>query len=297
MSKKILVTGASGQFGQWVLRHLTETLEVPAERIAAASRDTARLKDWAARGISVRALDFEAPETFGSALADVDRALLISTDAIDRPGRRLAQHQSAIAAMEAAGVGHVVYTSAPKPEASPLLIAADHAGTEQALAASAVPGWTILRNHWYFENLFSWLPSAIASGKWYAADDGAPSADIARSDLALAAATVLAGDEGGRKTYTLSGSQALTKAEMAATVSTAIGKPISVVEVPLEMLIQGMVQAGLPEPVARILASFDTNTAAGRVAEVTGDFRAITGREPKTFAAWVEDNKRALLAL
>lgn len=199
--------------------------------------------------------------------------------------------------MAEAGIRHVVYTSAPKPEASPLLIAPDHAGTEQALAASTIPGWTVLRNHWYFENLFAWLPPAIASGKWYAADDGMGSADIARSDLALAAATVLAGSESDKRTYTLSGTQALTKAEMAAAVSAAIGKPIEVVQVPLEALVQGMVQAGLPEPVARVFASFDTNTAAGRVAEVTGDFQRITGRRPTPFSEWVRNNTPALAAL
>lgn len=283
----IAITGASGQFGQRVLHHLLDTLGVPAHGIVAGSRDIARLGALADRGVTLRPLDFEQPDTLATAFAGVRRALLISTDALDRPGRRLAQHQAAIAAMAAAGVQHVVYTSMPQPEGSPLLIAPDHAGTEQALADSPLPGWTVLRHHWYFENLAMFMAGAVSTGQWYAADGGLGSADIGRDDLAFAAAKVLAVGEAGRQVYTLSGPQALTKTEIAGQVGAAIGRPIEVVQVPLEGLVQGMVGAGLPEPLARVFASFDTNTAAGRVATVTDDFRRLTGRDPQPFSAWL----------
>lgn len=286
----IAITGASGAFGQRVLHHLLNTLGVPAARIVAGTRDITRLAAWAERGVTVRALDFEDPAGHAAAFAGVERALLISTDALDRPGRRLAQHRAAIGALQMAGVQHVVYTSMPQPEDSPLLIAPDHLGTEQALADSALPGWTVLRNHWYFENLMMFMAPALASGQWYTADGGLGSADIARDDLARAAATVLAGREFGKRTYTLSGRESLTKAQIAARVSAATGRPVQVVQVPLEALVQGMVASGLPEPLARVFASFDTNTAAGRVAGVTGDYRAITGAEPQAFDAWLALN-------
>jgi NAD(P)H dehydrogenase (quinone) len=69
-----------------------------------------------------------------------------------------------------------------------------------------------------------------------------------------------------------------------------------VVQVPLEGLVQGMVGAGLPEPLARVFASFDTNTAAGRVAGATGDFRRITGRDPQSFDDWLAGNKKLFAA-
>lgn len=221
-------------------------------------------------------------------------APMASTDALDRPGRRLAQHKAAIDAAVKAGVRHVVYTSMPKPEDSPLLLAPDHAGTEAALAESALPGWTVLRNHWYFENLFMSLPQVLASGQWYSAAGDGRIAHIARDDLARAAATALAGTAEGKTTLTLSGGRAYTTAEIAALVSQTVGKPIQVVPVPVEGLVQGMVGAGLPEPLARVFASFDTNTAAGRVAEVNGDYRALTGVEPTTFEQWLAANKTAL---
>jgi NAD(P)H dehydrogenase (quinone) len=56
-----------------------------------------------------------------------------------------------------------------------------------------------------------------------------------------------------------------------------------------------MVGAALPEPVAKLIASFDMNTAAERASKVTGDFKAITGVEPPRFTDWLSANKTALL--
>ena len=256
-----LVTGASGHLGQLVISNLLETHKIPASKIIATTRKPETLAALKAKGVDVRAADFENTTNLADAFKGATRLLLISTDAIDRPGRRLAHHSNAIAAAEKAGVAHVIYTSMPNPENSPLLIAPDHEGTEKVLAASKLPGWTVLRNHWYFENLFYSLPHAIKSGTWYTAAGDGKIAHIAREDLAKAAAAALASNETAKKTYTLSGKEARTTAEIAKLVSDAVGKPIAVVQVPLEGLVQGMVGSGMPEAVARVFASFDTNTA------------------------------------
>lgn len=290
----LIVTGASGQLGQRVLTHLLDTLALPAGDIIAISRTPERLAAWADRGIQVRAADFDAPDTLADAFRGGDRLLLISTDAIDRPEGRLPQHLAALRAAEAAGIRHVVYTSLPEPEDSPLLIAPDHVDTERALADSALPGWTVLRNHWYFENLFLSVPQALASGRWYSAAGDGGIAHIARDDLARAAAVALADAPDAKRTLTLSGDRAWTTAEIAAAVARATGKPLEVVPVPVEALTRGMVDAGLPPGLAATFASFDSNIAAGRLAGVTGDYRALTGRAPQSFEDWLSANAGAL---
>lgn len=297
MSDRLLVTGASGHLGQRVLVHLLDTLNVPASRLIATTRNPERLAALAERGVTVRAADFDDAESLAAAFRDASRLLLISTDALDYPGHRLAQHRQAVQAAVKAGVQHVIYTSMPRPEQSPLLLAPDHAGTEQALTESDLPGWTVLRNHWYFENLFFTLPSVLVSGHWYSAAGEGRLANIARDDLARAAAVVLAGSETGKQVYTLSGPEALTTSQIAEMVSQTVGKPIQVVPVPVEGLVQGMVGAGLPQGLAEVFASFDTNTAAGRVAEVTDDYRRLTGLAPQSFADWLVTNRAALAAL
>lgn len=291
---QLLVTGASGQLGQRVLHHLLDTLKVDPSRIVATTRNPAGLAAVAKRGVSVRAADFDDPASLAQAFAGVQRLLLISTDVLDRPGHRLVQHRAAIAAAEQAGVQHVVYTSMPQADKALVLFAPDHAGTEAALAASALPGWTVLRNHWYFENLFMSVPGILArGGQWFHATGEGRTADISRDDLALAAATVLAGTEAGKSTYTLSGAEALSVPEVAERLSASLGRAVTAIAVPAPALVQGMVSAGLPEPLAQVFASFDTNTAAGFVGTVTDDYHRITGRAPQRFDEWLAAHRSA----
>jgi NAD(P)H dehydrogenase (quinone) len=290
-----LVTGASGHLGQLVINNLLETHTIPASKIIATTRKPQALAALKAKGVDVRAADFDDTATLVKAFTGATRLLLISTDAMDRPGRRLEQHRNAISAAEKAGVEHVLYTSMPKPETSAVLFAPDHLGTEKALAASGLKGWTVLRNNWYFENLLHSLPHAIKSGAWYTAAGEGKIAHIAREDLARAAAAALASDQDGKNNYTLTGAQEFTTGEIARLVSDAVGKPISVVQVPLEGLVQGMVGAGVPEPVARVFGSFDTNTAQGGLSGVTGDYKKLTSNDNTPFQSWLAKNKQAFL--
>ncbi len=214
---------------------------------------------------------------------------------MDRPGRRLEQHQRAVAAAEKAGVEHVIYTSLPNAERSQISFAPDHLGTEKAIAAAKFKGWTILRNNWYFENLFYSIPHAIASGTLYTAAGEGKIANIARADLAKAAAAALASNFTGKKVYTLSGSKPRSTGELAGLVSKATGKPIAVVKVPLEGLIKGMTGSGMPEPMAHVFGSFDTSIAAGELSGDSSDFKALTGKEPQGFEDWLEANTKAFL--
>ena len=149
----------------------------------------------------------------------------------------------------------------PNPENSPLLLAPDHEGTEKALTSSKLPGWTILRTT-DFENLFYSLPDAIS-----------PAPGTRRQAMARSPYRPRGFGQGRRRCFGLErdGKENLhplrrrtrTTAEIAKLVSDAVGKPISVVQVPLNGLVQGMVGSGMPEVIARVFASFDTNTAAG----------------------------------
>jgi len=293
MSPKLLVTGAAGHLGRRVIANLLNTHRVAPSNIVAATRDPNKLSDLAAQGIEVRRADFEDPASLKAAFAGVDRVLLISTDALDKPGRRLEQHKTAIESAKKAGVKHVIYTSMPNPETSVVTFAPDHLGTEQALAASGL-GWTVLRNAWYTENLFMSLPAVLASGKWFTSSGDGRDSYITREDCARAAASALLSDRTGNARYDITGSKAYTRAEVAALVSQVSGRPIEVVQVSDEQLAQGLKAAGVPESFVPVLVSFDSNTRLGRFDLVSDDVRELTGQAPQSLRDFLLANQVAL---
>jgi len=295
MTETLLVTGAAGQLGRGVINHLLDTHKVAPANIIATTRNPESLSDLAARGVDVRAADFNDAASLESAFKGADRVLIISTGDLDiKSGRRLKQHETAVAAAKQAGVSHLLYTSMPNPEpGSPVLFAGDHYGTEQAIKASGI-AHTIFRNGWYQENLFMALPHAIASGQWYTSAGDGRVAHGARDDMAAAIAAGLASGSTDSKTYTLTGPQAYTTAEIAALVSEVTGKKLDVIQLPEEALIEGVKAAGVPEDFASVIVSFDTNTRSGRIALVTDAVEKLSGRKPQTLKQFLEANKAAL---
>lgn len=292
---KLLVTGSSGKMGGEVLGYLLDDLKIAPSNIVAGSRDTGKLSAWAARGVETRKVDFDDPDLADN-LGGIDRMLMISTDALDEPGKRLRQHLAAVDAAKAAGVSHVVYTSMPNPDPDSVIpFAPDHAGTEAALAKSGL-SHTILRMSWYAENLMMSLPQALQTGQLFTAAGDGKIAYATHADCALAAASALANPPSGNVTYTITGPDAVSNADVATAAKAIWGKDIAVVNVPPEGLEQGMLAAGLPEPVAKLLVAFDLNTAAGKVAEVTGDFTKLTGRAPMGFNDFMTSNAAAFSA-
>lgn len=293
MPATLLVTGAAGHLGQCVVAHLLDTYGIAPERIIAGTRNPAKLGQLTDRGVQARRLDFEDPASLVGALAGVDRMLLISTDAIDRPGRRLAQHKAVIEAAGKSGVRHIVYTSMPNPDTSVVLFAPDHLGTEAALAASGL-SHTILRNNWYMENLFMSLPAAFASGKWFTAAGDGRIPYISRDDCARAAAAALAADTSANSVYNISGPERLTTAAIAGVVTEISGKPIEVVQVNEQQLAGGLKAAGVPEFVIPLMLSIEANTRLGKLDLQTDDCERLTGKAPQKLRDFLVANRAAL---
>ncbi len=291
MKRTLLVTGASGHLGRRVVELL---LERGAGPVIATTRHPEKLSDLAARGVDVREADFDRPETLATAFEGANRLLLISTDAVGQPGRRFQQHKRAIEAAVRAGVRHIVYTSlfGVAPD-SPITIADDHLQTEQALEASGI-GFTALRNNLYTDLLLMSLPQAVASGKLYAAAGDGGAAYVTREDCAHAAAAALASDFEGTRRLGITGPSVVTYQELAALASELSGRPVAYVPVDVERYVAGAVAAGLPEPVARLMASFDVAMQRGLLGPATEDFRELTGRDPMSVRAFLETHRAAL---
>jgi NAD(P)H dehydrogenase (quinone) len=287
MAQHLLVTGASGQLGRRVIELLLEAGEA---HIIATTRNPEKLSELSAKGVDVRYASFDEPDSLAQAFQGADRLLLISTDVLGVPGKRLQQHQNAVQAAASAGVKHVIYTSLVAADNTPVLFAPDHAGTEKTLAASKL-GWTILRNNLYMDLLIGSVNQALKSGGWYSASGNGKTAYITREDCAQAAATALASDFEGKRTLDITGSEALSQAEIVTLANAVTGQSIQYVPIPLEAMIQGMVDAGLPRPLAETYASIQTATAEGKFAKVSSAFTDLTGRQPQTIRDFLTAQK------
>lgn len=285
MSATILVTGASGQLGRRVVDHL---LDRSGTTIVAGTRDPARLTDRHDRHVEVRRVDFDDPSSLPSALRGVDRVLLISTDALDRPGARVAQHRRMIDAAAASGVSHLVYTSMPRPEESTVLFAPDHVASERAVRESGVP-FTILRVSWYQENLSRQLPSILATGRWFTSAGAGRVPYVAREDVARVAAAVLAAGAPTHATLDVTGEHGWSTDEIAALLGRVHGRRIEVEHLDDETLRAGLIRAGLPAPLAELQVSLDRNTRLDRLAPPTDTVERLTGAKPRRLEAFLEE--------
>jgi NAD(P)H dehydrogenase (quinone) len=288
----IVVSGAAGQLGRRTVEYLRERTD--AARVVALSRTPDKIADL---GVATRRADFDDPDGLVPAFDGAERLLLISTDAVGEPGRRIAQHTTAVQAAVKAGVGHVLYTSFVRTThpGNPTFVAPDHAGTEQALVESGL-AYTALRVNIYTDLMLASLPGAVASGILASNEGDGQVAYITRDDIAAVAAAVLAegGYEGQR--LDLTGPSAVAQAEIAAILSEVTGVPVRYQPLSDDEYVSAMVEhAGLPEPVARAYATFGEAARGGWLRDVTDVVARVAGRRPTSVAEFLGAHRDALL--
>ncbi len=267
----IVVTGASGKLGRHVVEQLLE--KVPAEQVTAVVRSPEKVAGLAERGVRVAVADYNAPETFDGLFAAGDKVLLVSGNEFDKG--RVRQHSVVIDAAKAAGVALLAYTSAPGSLTAAL--ADDHRGTEQALLDSGVP-YVLLRNGWYHENYTENLAPVLEHDAVVAAAGEGRVSSASRADYAAAAVAVLTDDGHENATYELGGDEAWSFAEYAAELSRQTGREIAYHPVTPEALTGILADAGVPEPMAAVLAGVDAAIAKGELVVDSGDLSRLAGR-------------------
>ena len=282
----IVITGASGQLGRLVIQSLLT--KVPASRIVAAVRNPQKASDLAALGVQIRRADYTDSASLDAAFQGAEKVLLISSSEV---GQRLAQHRNAIDAAKRAGISLLAYTSLLHADTSPLGLAGEHVATEAWLAQSGVP-FVLLRNGWYTENYLASIPPALQHGAFIGSAGEGRIASAARADYAEAAAVVLTTPGQSGKVYELAGDEAYTLAEFSAELSRQSGKAIPYVDLPENDYKAALIGAGLPEPIAGLLADSDSGAAKGGLFDDTRQLGTLIGRPTTPLAV----SMRAALA-
>jgi NAD(P)H dehydrogenase (quinone) len=287
----LIVTGASGQFGQLVTERLLQ--KVPASELILVTRNPRALELTAMRGAQVRFGDFDKPESLGTAFAGGTRMLMISTLSV---GRRPQQHQRAIDAAVSAGVRHIVYTSSGglHPE-NPALVIRDHLATEQALARCGVE-FTILRDSLYAEVPATQIaPRAISIGKWIGSAAEGKVGFVSKHDCVAVAATVLTNPGHEGRTYEITGPELLSYRDVARLASRIVARPIEYVVIDDERMLAMLTAAGVPKAYVEgmntegigtssgpDIVSYERGIREGYFAVQSDHVRQILGRPPIT---------------
>jgi NAD(P)H dehydrogenase (quinone) len=278
----VLVTGASGQLGRLAIDALLKHL--PATQIYALVRSDKAAAELATLGVNVRIGDYRDPVSLDSVLIGIDRVLLISSNDL---GNRSAQHANVIEAAKRQKVGLIAYTSLLHADVSKLGIAGEHRDTEAALGASGVP-YVLLRNGWYTENYAAGIPAALAHNALAGSAGEGRISSAARADYAEAAAIVVSADqiESGR-IYELAGDDSYTLTEFAQELSAQTTKEIPYANLPESEFKGLLLGAGLPAPLAELLADSDARAAEGALFDDSRELSKLLGRPTTSWKATI----------
>ncbi|EOI3469848.1 SDR family oxidoreductase [Cronobacter turicensis] len=268
----IAITGATGHLGQRVIDTLLNT--VAAQEIVAIVRNPAKAAALSAKGVQVRAADYNDVAALTAALAGVEKLLLISSSEV---GQRAPQHRNVIDAAKTAGVKLIAYTSLLHADRSPLGLADEHVATEKMLAEAGIP-YVLLRNGWYTENYLASVPPALEHGVFIGSAGDGKIASASRQDYAEAAANVLTLDNQAGRVYELAGDNAWTLRDLTALLSKETGKTVAYQNLSEADFAAALAGAGLPEGFAKLLADSDIGASKGGLFDDSRQLSALIGR-------------------
>lgn len=281
MTKTILITGATGNISSGIIAQLKGS----AYRLLALVRNPEKAEELKRQGVEIRVGDLEKPWTLGSAFAGVDIVWILAP-----PGPRAPEQCSnALWAARQAGAKHVVRLSAiGAAHTAPTINSRLHALSDAELVGSGIP-FTILKPHYFMQNLMMAAQSVTQQGAMYFALADGKMGLIDSRDISEFAAHVLttAGHEG--KTYTLTGPASISMHQVAAAIGEAIGKAIKYVPVTVEAQRQSILQMGMDEWMANLLGDYSAAYSANWGDLVTDDFQLVMGKAPRSIAQFCRD--------
>jgi uncharacterized protein YbjT (DUF2867 family) len=282
----ILATGGTGLIGSEVLR-LLSCSDVPARALV---RNPVRAQ--AVPGISWVQGDLANPETLAPVFAGCTKLFLLTGNVENASD--LQQH--AIAAARQARVAHVVKLSAfGASQHSNSVIGRMHHRIEQELQESGL-AWTMLRPHHFMQNLLSQADNIINQGVVYSSSGDGRIPFVDTRDIAAVAAVTLTEPGHTGKKYVITGSEALSYRQATDILGEAIGRPLRFIDEPVDEARARLTRAGQPAWLVDSLLAIATYQRAGGPTEtITSVVADLTGKPPRTFAAFARDNAAAFL--
>jgi uncharacterized protein YbjT (DUF2867 family) len=274
-----VITGATGTVGSLLVQQLLERGDRPRIFV----RDRAKAHALFGDRVDVVTGDLADGETLRPALRGADALLLVNS------GPELAAHDEAGAKIaKAVGVKHLVKLSSSD--------AREHVGTglwhaqgEAAIRACGIT-FTFVQPSGFMSNALFWAKSIRDEGVVRSCTGGGKIPFIHPRDIAEVAAEVLVAGRFQGESLQITGSEALSYAEMARKIGAAIGKNIRFDSISEQEVRQRMMESGDSHAVIEAHLSIYRAISEGRLAKVTDTVERVLGRKPITFDQWVQEN-------
>ncbi|MEF8825844.1 MAG: SDR family oxidoreductase [Halapricum sp.] len=280
ISETVLVTGATGTVGSRVLVRLVGR----DVTVRAALRNPEDERDALPDGVEAVSFDFEKPETWGVAFEGVDRVLLIRPPAISRVGKSF---NPAIEAAERVGVEHVVVLSVLGAENNPLL---PHRRIEKHVLGTDLD-WTFLRPSFFMQNLSQVHRTEIVEqGEIVVPAGDGTTSFVDAADIAAVAVETLTGDGHAGQAYDVTGPEALSYHEAAATLTDVLDREVTYEEPSLVRFARHSRRLGRDWPFVIVMAGLYTTARLGLAGRVSDDVERLLDRPPTSFREWAETN-------
>lgn len=287
MSAKILILGASGRIGSYVVSELTKNGGGAELRLATSNEETA--KTWQNEGHDVALLDLNRPDTFAGALKDVDRVFLLT----GYTASMLFQSKKLVDAARDAGVSHIVHLGVFTSRKDDIPHFVWHDLVETYIEASGI-AWTHLHPNVIADSILVTKPSVRESREFNVAFGDKRQGWVFAEDIGAVAATVLreGPEKHAGKNYWLS-TEVLSGPEVAEILTQAAGTEIrcniidpSVLEAQFAGIADVSVRAYMESAVITMRLGGSEKMQAQTV--VHDDVRTVIGRPGKTMLEWAK---------
>ncbi|NYI08211.1 NmrA family NAD(P)-binding protein [Allostreptomyces psammosilenae] len=286
-SPTVLVTGGTGTTGSRVVRMLRE--EAPSARVRLASRHPDPDGERADPGVEAVRFDWRDPLTHAAALRGADRVYLVAPVAEADPAPLV---ETFLHAARRAGVRRVVaLSSSAVAEGAPGL------GRVHRMVRELFPdGWTVLRPSWFMQNFLGDHPLAEGirrDGTMVTATGAGRLPFVDAEDIAAVAVRALLDDAPHNTAHLVTGPEALDYGTAAEIISRVSGRPVRHQPVSVAERAARYVAGGYPADFAAALAELDAAIRDGLQEEVSDVVRRLTGRPPRSFAAFAQAHRDA----
>jgi uncharacterized protein YbjT (DUF2867 family) len=219
--KHILITGATGNVGQEVLRHLSHIPHAHELYAGLRNPDTDAHKLLPFEGVKTVAFDFEDPTTFAAAFEGMDTVFLLRPPHLSQVTKYFAP---LVQALQKAGVREVLFLSVQGAEKSAVI---PHHKIEKLLQASGCQ-YIFLRPGYFMQNLSTTLLPEIRHRKRLFVPAGNALfnwVDVANIGEA-AAQLLLTFEQHANSAYELTGQENFSFTEVAQRMSRILDTPI-----------------------------------------------------------------------